>query len=108
MGDRRRDHHQQRCGMEEYDYDQAQRPPPGYSEKAYPEQYVSEVEEYVRPHQIEGLSKPPKVARSRSDLVGSQSEGVDDKRYQETEQVNPILAIQKSPQGAYDFRLLII
>src|SRR5918998_6849157 len=102
VGNRSRDHHKHRCSMEEEDHDQAQRPPPGYSEKAYPQQCVPEVEEYVRPHQIEGLSKSPKGTRLRSDLVGSQSEGVDDKRYQETEQVNPVPAIQRCPQGAYN------
>ena len=47
------------------------------------------------------------VARLRSDFVGSQSEVVDDKRDQETEQVNPVLATQKCPKGAYSFNLLL-
>ena len=106
MGDRGRDHHKHRRGMEEEDHDQAQGPPPDHSEKPYPEQRVPEVEEHIRPHQIEGLSKLPVVARLRSDFVGSQSEGVDDKRDQETEQVNPVLATQKCPKGAYSFTLL--
>ena len=53
------------------------------------------------------LSKSPKVAGSRSDLVGSQSEGVDDKRDQETEQVNPVPAMQICTQGAYNAILLV-
>jgi hypothetical protein len=53
------------------------------------------------------LSKPPVIAsRLQSDLVGFQSEGIDEKRDQETEQVNPVAAAQKCPQGAYGSNLL--
>ena len=53
------------------------------------------------------MSKLPVVARLRCDVVGLQSEVVDDKRDQETEQVNPVLATQKCPKGAYSFNLLL-
>ncbi len=46
------------------------------------------------------------VARLRSDLVSFQSEGIDDKRDQETEQVNPVPVTQKCPQEAHNSNLL--
>jgi hypothetical protein len=47
---------------------------------------------------MEDFSEPPEVAGTRNDLVGLQREGIDDKRDQETEQIDPVPTIKKSWQ----------
>jgi hypothetical protein len=67
----------------------------GRSEKPDPQQRVPEVEEQVRSHQIKGQNKLVATSGSGKHAVGFQDEVVDDERYKEAEQVNPVPAAQK-------------
>ena len=89
VGARGHGHHEHRRGMEEEEHGPTQKTPVGSGEKPDPQQRVSQVEEHVRPHQVKDPSKLA-VGGERSDVVGFESEVVDDKRYKKAEQVNPV------------------
>jgi hypothetical protein len=75
--------------MEQRDHDPARNPPLRQYEESYPQQHVSQIEEYVRAHQTEDAGEPVISTGQKGDAVSLQRQIVDHERHQQAEQVNP-------------------